>query len=74
MPENGIKEPQFKIHYGVTYVPERKTVVLSINQVVAVEIPFDILKQFYYEMDKQQKAAQSQLLVPDKRIVVPSKQ
>jgi hypothetical protein len=39
-----------------------------------MEIPFEILKKFYYEMDKTQKAAQSQLLVPDKRIVKPNQQ
>jgi hypothetical protein len=48
--------------------------VLSVSSVAAMEIPFEILKKFYYEMDKTQKAAQSQLIVPDKRIVRPGKQ
>lgn len=74
MPSNGKQEQQYPIHYGAQYIPERKTVVISVSSVVGIEIPFEILKKFYYEMDKQQKAAQSQLLVPDKQIIIPGKQ
>lgn len=69
---NGKTHQQHAIHYGAQYIPERKTVVISISSVVGVEIPFEILKKFYYEMDKAQKGAQ--LLVPDNQIIVPGKQ
>lgn len=68
------KQEQHKIHYSAHYVPERKTVVLSVSSVVAMEIPFEILKKFYHDMDKVQKEAQLGLLVPDKRIIQPGKQ
>jgi hypothetical protein len=71
MSNNNQPQQQHAIHYSAHYVPERKTVVLSVSSVAAMEIPFEILKKFYYEMDKTQKAAQSQLIVPDKQIIRP---
>lgn len=60
-----------KITFQSSYVPERKTVLIWVSSAAMFEIPFEILKKFYYEADKQQKAAQSNLIVPDKRIITP---
>jgi hypothetical protein len=59
------------VQFTCRYLPERKTVLIWVSSAATFEIPFDILKQFYYEMDKAQKAAQSNLVVPDNRIIAP---
>jgi len=74
MAGNGIKQPQQQIQYGVQYIAEDDTIMLSVNGVSFLRIPFKIYKDFHYKMSEARKAAQSQLLVPDKRIVMPGKQ
>lgn len=69
--KNNNEQQRFPINYTAQYVPERNSVVLSVMGIFAIEIPFHIFKKFYYEMDKRQKEAQSNLLVPDKRIITP---
>lgn len=64
-------ENKEQIRYTVQYIPERKTVLLWVSAAAMFEIPFDIFKNFYYQMDQAQKTAQSNLLVPDNNIVVP---
>jgi len=71
---NGEPQKQYPIEFRCSYVPERKTILIWVSNAAMFEIPFYILKEFYYKMDEAQKAAQSQLLVPDNRIVVPGKQ
>jgi len=65
------EQTQHEIRLTCQYVPERKTVLIWVSAAAMFEIPFEIFKKFYYEMDKAQKHSQSNLLVPDNRIVTP---
>lgn len=51
------------------YDPKSKMVRIYITPFASFALPFNVLKDIYYQTNEMQK--QAQILVPDKRIVVP---